>query len=81
MPATDPACPFLEHAPSVYTTSSNPVDDEEDLVGFDGPALTLDDASDRPARGSDSDSETAAGVDANSGEEDDTCVGVLEALV
>jgi hypothetical protein len=39
MPATDPACPFLEQAPSVYTTFPNPVDNEE--VDVDGPALAL----------------------------------------
>ncbi|KAH9011397.1 hypothetical protein EDB85DRAFT_1901069 [Lactarius pseudohatsudake] len=39
-PATDPACLFLEQAPSVYTTSSNTVD-KENPVGFDGPAVAL----------------------------------------
>ena len=34
MPATDPYCPFPEHAPSVYTTSSTDGDKDE--------AVTLD---------------------------------------
>lgn len=75
MPATDPACPFLEQAPSVYTTSSNTVDDEDPL-GFDGPAVALSGALDRPARGSDSDPDPAAGVGAIVGE---GFVGGLEA--
>lgn len=51
MPATDPACPFLEQAPSVYTTFPNPVDEEEE--GFDGPALAPSGALDLPVTGSD----------------------------
>jgi hypothetical protein len=60
MPATDPACPFLEQAPSVYTTFPKPFDDDE--VGFDGPALALSGAWDRPARSCDSDPDPAMGV-------------------
>jgi hypothetical protein len=60
MPATDPACPFLEQAPSVYTTFPNPVDEEE--VDFDCPALALSGAWDRPATGCDSDPNPATGV-------------------
>jgi hypothetical protein len=36
MPATDPSCPFPEHAPSVYTTSSAIAD------VLDGPAAACD---------------------------------------
>ena len=69
MPATDPACPFLEQAPSVYTTSLNAVDDDE--VCFDGPARAFSGVLDRPAWGGDSDPLPAAGVGAIVDEEDD----------
>ena len=53
MPATDPCCPFPEHAPSVYTTSSA---DAEIIDGhaaarnlvLDGPGTVCDSDFDRP---------------------------------
>jgi hypothetical protein len=53
MPATDPCCPFPEHAPSVYTTSSavaNVLDGPaaaRNLV-LDGPGTVCDSDFDRP---------------------------------
>jgi hypothetical protein len=41
MPATDPYCPFPEHAPSVYTTSSTDCD-RDDAVTLDGSAAARD---------------------------------------
>jgi len=41
MPATDPYCPFPEHAPSVYTTS--PTDgDKDEAVTPDSSAAVRD---------------------------------------
>lgn len=61
MPATDPGCPLFEHAPSVYTTFPNPVDDDDE-ADFDGPALALSGALDLPATGDESDPNPAMGV-------------------
>ena len=61
MPATDPTCPFLEHAPSVYTTFPNPADDDDE-VGFDDPALALNGPLDLLATGDELDPNPARGV-------------------
>ena len=70
MPATDPACPFLEQAPSVYTTSSNAFDDDDDEVRFNVPTRALSGVLDRPAWGGDSDPNPAVGVGEIVDEED-----------
>lgn len=48
MPATDPYCPFPEHAPSVYTTSSTGAD-KNDAVTLDGSAAASDVSFEGPA--------------------------------
>ena len=73
MPATDPTCPFLGHAPSVYTTFPNPADDDDE-VGFDGPALALNGPLDLLATGDELDPNPAMGVGVGVG----VVVGELE---
>ncbi len=46
MPATDPNCPFLEHAPSVYTTSSAVVNIPDGPAALDEPGADRDSESD-----------------------------------
>jgi hypothetical protein len=63
MPATDPYCPFLEHAPSVYTTSSLAADIDDPDVAPDGPATTRDLAFEGPEAGCNLESDWTVGAD------------------
>ena len=61
MPATDPYCPFPEHAPSVYTTSSASTDKDE-AVTLGGSAAARDLSFEGPEAGRNLESDWMVGV-------------------
>jgi len=61
MPATDPYCPFPEHAPSVYTTSSASTDKDE-AVTLGGSAAARDLSFEGPEVGRNPESDWMVGV-------------------
>jgi hypothetical protein len=82
MPATEPCCPFLEHAPSVYTTSSLAAEMDGADVVPDGPATTRDPAIKGPEAGCNlgSDWTVGVGLTIDDDEESRTCPLGCEAI-